>query len=131
MSSDMGNETSDMEYKAGYYKLNVWIKANELALLVYRTTKKFPRDETFGLSLQMRRCAVSVPANIVEGYGRRTNKDKLQFYYIARGSLNELEYYIDLSFRLDYIDKNEYQNLSILRHDVGRLLHGFIESFHN
>lgn len=67
-------------------------------------------------------------ANIVEGYGRNTNKDKLQFYYIARGSLNELEYYIDLSQNLGYILSEDYLKLRELRDRVGRLLYGFISS---
>lgn len=114
-----------MEYKAGYKKLNVWVKANELVLLVYKLTKRLPKDEIFGLISQMRRCAISVPANLVEGYGRNTTKDKLRFFYIARGSLNELEYYIDLCFQLGYFTENEYKSLVGLRNDVGRLLNGF------
>ncbi|MDP3729353.1 MAG: four helix bundle protein [bacterium] len=117
-----------MIYEAGYKKLNVYLQAHELVIMVYQLTKKFPRDELFGLVSQMRRCAVSVPANIVEGYGRRTNKDKVHFYYISRGSLNELEYYIDLSFNLGYLDKEAYNNLFSLRDDCGRLLNGFIKS---
>lgn len=112
----------------GYKKLNVYIKANELTLLVYRITKKFPREELFGLISQIRRGAVSIPANIVEGYGRRTAADKLQFYYIARGSLNELEYYIDLSSDLGYLTEADCASLQSLRNDVGRLLNGFIKS---
>ena len=93
---------------AGYRKLNVYIKAHELTKAIYKVTKKFPEDELFGLISQMRRCAVSVPANITEGYGRRTLADKLQFYYIARGSLNELEYYLDLSKDLGYLSAADY-----------------------
>jgi four helix bundle protein len=115
-------------YKAGYKNLNVWMKSDELVLLIYNLTKNFPKEELFGLVSQIRRCAVSVPANIVEGYGRRTQKDKSQFYYIARGSLNELEYYIDLAFKLKYINKEEYEKLVSLRSDVGRLLNGFINT---
>lgn len=124
----MVNGTRDKEYKSGYKHLNVWIKAHSLVLLVYKVTRNFPKDEMFGLVPQMRRCAVSVPANIVEGYGRRTSKDKLQFYYIARGSLNELEYYIDLSKELGYVTEDEYDDLVALRNDVGRLLTGLIKS---
>ncbi|MBI2055185.1 MAG: four helix bundle protein [Candidatus Sungbacteria bacterium] len=112
----------------GYKKLNVYNKAHELVLSVYGATKLFPKDELFGLISQMRRCAVSVPANVVEGYGRRTAGDKLQFYYIARSSLNELEYYLDLSHDLSYLPKVDYDKLCALRDDVGRLLNGFIKS---
>ncbi len=118
-----------MENNLGYRKLNVFQKADELVVLVYKVTKDFPREELFGLTSQMRRCAISVPANIVEGYGKKTNKEQLQFCYNARGSLSELEYYIDLSFKLKYINQQQYNELKSLRDDVGRLLNGFINSF--
>lgn len=70
---------------------------------------------------------MSVPANIAEGYGRNGKKDKLQFYYIARGSLNELEYYIDLANELKYYSSEDYKLLTELRYETGNLLHGFIE----
>ncbi len=111
----------------GYRTLNAWKKADELVLLVYRLTKKFPKDELFGLISQMRRCVISVVANIVEGYGRRTSKDKTQFYYIARGSLNEMEYYLDLSLKLGYISPGEHEACARLRDTVGRLLNGLIK----
>lgn len=112
----------------GYKHLNVYIKAHALVLIVYKITKNFPRDELFGLTSQMRRCAVSVVANFAEGYARRTVKDKVQFYYISRGSLTELEYYIDLANDLQYINASEYKDLLDLRNDVGKLLYGFINS---
>lgn len=112
----------------GFRKLNVYAKSHELVLCVYGATKSFPKDELFGLISQMRRCAVSVVANIVEGYGRRTANDKLQFYYISRCSLAELEYYIELSYDLDYVSGEDYKCLQSLRGDVGRLLNGFIKS---
>jgi len=121
-------QATSMGYELGYKKLNVYQKANELALLIYKITKNFPKDELFGLVSQMRRAAVSVPANIVEGYGRKTTKDKTHFYYISRGSLNELEYYLDLSLSLKYINNEEYDSLFNIRNDVGKLLNGFIKS---
>lgn len=129
MGRDKKQVTRNMENNQGYKKLNVYQKANSLALFVYKITKTFPREELFGLISQMRRCAVSVPANIVEGYGRRTKKDKLQFLYIARGSLNELEYYIELALQLEYITKNDHEELISHRSEVGRLLFGFIRLF--
>lgn len=113
---------------AGYRKLNAYLRAHELTKAIYKITRKFPKEEAFGLVSQMRRSAVSVPANIVEGYGRRTSGDKLQFYYIARGSLNELEYYLELSKDLDYLSHADYASLCILRDDAGKLLNGFIRS---
>ena len=76
----------------------------------------------------MRRAAVSVPANIVEGYSRKNKKEKLQFYYVAKGSLTELEYYIDLSYRLEFLNNQEYKLLKEKRDEVGKLLNGFINN---
>jgi len=113
----------------GYKQLIVYQKAHQLVKMIYVITRDFPKYELFGLVSQMRRCAVSVAANIVEGYGRRTIKDKLSFFFISRGSLNELEYYLDLSFELGYILKENYEELIQLRQEVGRLLNGLIGSF--
>ncbi|MFQ6084527.1 MAG: four helix bundle protein [Candidatus Aminicenantia bacterium] len=106
----------------------MWQEADKLAFDVYKITKEFPREEMFGLISQMRRAAVSVPANIVEGYSRSSKKEKLQFYNIAKGSLTELEYYLDFSFKLDYMNREEHNKLTELRNKVGRLLGGFIKS---
>ncbi len=107
----------------------VWQKAHQLVLLVYSSTKSFPKEEVFGLTSQMRRCAVSVPANIVEGYGRKSDKEKLNFFNIAKGSLTELEYYIELTLELGYINEKSFNDLVQLRSDVGRLLNGFSKSY--
>ncbi len=115
-----------MEKFTDYKKLNVFQKAHDLAVAVYKATRKFPKDEIFGLTSQMRRCAVSIPSNIVEGYGRNGVKDKLQFYYIARGSLNELEYQLQLAYELGYFSEAEYKLLSDVHQETGKLLHGFI-----
>lgn len=112
--------------EAGYKKLSLFQKADELVISVYKFTKNFPREEIFGLTSQMRRAVVSVPANIVEGYSRKNKKERLQFYYIARGSLAEVDYYIDLSFKLKYLNDGQHEELSFKRSEVGRLLSGFI-----
>ncbi len=112
-----------------YKNLIVYQKGHLLVKQVYLITQGFPRQELFGLVSQMRRCAISIVANIVEGYGRRTIKDKLSFLYISRGSLNELEYYFDLSYELKYFDNEKYYNLINLREEVGKLLNGFINSY--
>lgn len=111
-----------------YRRLVVWQKADELAFQVYLVTRGFPKDEMFGLISQMRRAAFSVPANIVEGYARSFKKEKVQFCSIARGSLSELEYYIDFSLRLEYLSKEQHAKLVNLRMEVGRLLNGFVNS---
>jgi four helix bundle protein len=112
---------------SGYKKLAVFQKAYGLTKAIYKLTSNFPKSEIFGLSSQMRRCAISISTNIAEGYGRRTKKDKLQFYYIARGSLNELECYIDLVLDLDYCNQKEYDAISAMRTEIGKLLYGFIK----
>lgn len=116
----------NMDTDAGYKKLNVFQKSDELAILIYKFTKDFPKDEIFGLVSQMRRATVSVPANIVEGYGRNGKRERLQFCYVAQGSLTELEYYVDLSYKLGYLNDEKYQTLISKRGEVGRLLNGFI-----
>lgn len=118
---------NEINYK-GYRNLIVWQKADELAFQVYVITNKFPKQEMFSLTSQTRRCALSVPANIVEGYARSTTKDKTHFCIMARGSLTESEYYLDFALRLNYISQSEHVKLTSLRDEVGRLLNGYIKS---
>ncbi len=112
----------------GYKKLNVYQKANQLVINIYKITKKYPKLELFGLVSQIRRASVSVVANIVEGWARRTTKDKIRFLYNARGSLTEVEYYLDLSKQLKYINNKEHEIINNLRIEVAKLLNGFIKS---
>ncbi len=97
-----------------------------MVLQVYKATQTFPKTEVYGLTSQMRRAAVSIPANIAEGFTRYGIKDKLKFYNIAEGSLEELKYYFILSDDLDYIDSNA--ELMRAAEQVGRLLNGLIHS---
>ncbi len=85
-----------------YTDLLVWQKAHSLVLEVYIITKQFPKEEIFGLTSQLRRAVISIPANIAEGFGRKGIKDKLRFYNITAGSLNEVSYYLLLSKDLAY-----------------------------
>ena len=89
-----------------FRSLNVWEKSHELALLIYKHSKQYPKEELFGLTSQIRRASVSVPTNIAEGCGRGSDNDFARFIQIALGSASELEYLIQLSFDLNYI-KNE------------------------
>jgi four helix bundle protein len=109
-----------------FQQLTVWQKAHELVLKVYMLTGKFPNEERYGLISQMRRASVSVPANIAEGFKKRSRKDKVNFYNIAEGSLEELRYYFILSNDLHYCQKSEL--LEGLAADVSRLLSRLIES---
>lgn len=87
-----------------YNDLKVWREAIALAVEIYEATTKLPSDETFGLKLQMRKAAVSIPSNIAEGQGRHTDKDYRRFLINARGSLFELETQIEICRRLEYVD---------------------------
>ena len=91
-----------------FRKLKVWEKAHELTLLIYKLSKKFPREELFGLTNQLRRASSSISTNIAEGCGRGSDKDFARFIQIAMGSASELEYLILLSFDLKYINKDNY-----------------------
>lgn len=101
-------------------------KAHELVLKVYRLTKGFAHDELFGLTGQMRRAAISIPSNIIEGRAKQTTKDFNRFLWIARGSLEELKYQLLLSKDLEYITKEQHSELKLLSEEVGKLLHGLI-----
>jgi four helix bundle protein len=109
-----------------FQQLEVWQEAHKLVLMVYRITKQFPGDERFGLISQMRRAAVSIPANIAEGFKRRGIQDKIRFYNTSEGSLEELKYYFILSKDLEYIASND--TLMSQSETVGRLLYGLTTS---
>lgn len=94
----------NMKKNMEYTSLEVWIESRKLTNLVYEKTKKYPKEELFGLTNQIRRCSVSIPSNIAEGCGRRIANDTIQFLHIAKGSLFELEtqIYISLDQTLYY-----------------------------
>jgi len=102
--------------------LIVWQKAHTFVLSVYQTTKGFPREELYGLTSQFRRAAVSIPANIAEGFRKQSKTDKASFLNIAEGSLEECRYYLILAHDLGYIDKASLWDSS---EEVGRLLNGY------
>ena len=102
--------------------LLVWRKAHEFVLAVYPFTANFPKPETFGLALQLRRAAVSIPANIAEGFRRRGKADKARFMNMAEGSVEECRYYLVLANDLKYGDTDR---LNTLLEEVSRLLHAY------
>lgn len=118
----------NQEVKKGYKNLKVWEESHKLVLLVYKHTKNFPREELFGFTDQIKRAAVSVPANIVEGQAKNSNKALLNYLYIANGSLVEVEYYLELAKDLDFISEKNFLELDNQRIIVGSLLNGFIKS---
>jgi four helix bundle protein len=105
--------------------LVVWQKAHQFALATYRLTRTFPRSETYGLSSQWRRAAVSIAANIAEGFKKRGKADKLRFYNIAQGSVEESRYYLILTKDLEYADVSE---LSLLLEEVSKLLEAYSQA---
>lgn len=112
-----------------YTKLEVWIESRKLANMIYDATKKFPKEELFALTNQMRRCAVSVPSNIAEGIGRRTSKDTINFLHISRGSLYELETQCYIAIDQKYIDENNFEIIFNQIQIGKKLLNGFINYY--
>ncbi len=90
-----------------FFDLEVWIFSHDFVIEVYKITRNYPRDEVYGLISQFRRAAVSISANIAEGFGKFSSKDKIRYLTISQGSLEECRYYIILSKDLGYIDINE------------------------
>ena len=102
--------------------LMVWRKAHDLVLAVYRFTESFPEREKFGLTHQMRRAAVSIPANIAEGFGKRSSAEKARFLNIAEGSLEECRYYLILAQDLGY---GQTESLNEILEEASRLLNAY------
>jgi four helix bundle protein len=115
--------------KSSYRDLVVWQKARALASSVYRVTRRFPRYELFGLTAQMRRAALSVPCNVAEAHGRRSNADRIQFFMIARGSLLELETQALIAADLEFLHESEAEDLVAKTMDVARALNGLIRHY--
>jgi four helix bundle protein len=117
-----------MDTQTGYHKLIVYQKAKQLAILVYLATKTYPSSEIHGLVSQMRRAAVSIAANIVEGYTKSTTKDFIRYLDISLGSLAELEFYFELGFELKYLDQETYLKFQNLALEINKLLRSFQRS---
>jgi len=105
-----------------FKKLIVWQKSHLLTLEIYSASKKFPNNELFGLTSQLRRAASSVPANIAEGSGRKSTSEFAHFLAIAIGSLSEVEYFLILATDLNYLSKNEFQRINALANETKRML---------
>ena len=108
-----------------FHGIVAWQKAHDFVLMVYKETKSFPDFEKFGLSSQFQRAAVSIPANIAEGYKKLSRSDKLRFYNIAQGSLEECRYYVLLSRDLGYINEEHYSLLLDIVEETSKLLNGY------
>lgn len=108
--------------------LNTWKEGHLLVLAIYKMTKLFPSDEKFGLINQIQRASVSITSNIAEGFSRNSNKEKIQFYYTALGSLTEVQNQLLISRDLEYIDSSLFKEISQKTVTVSKLLNGLIKS---
>ncbi len=111
-----------------FKSLKVWHKAHQLTLLVYALTRTFPREEMYGLTSQIRRAAASIPANIAEGSGRRSDGELRRFLQIARGSASELEYHLLLARDLGFLGSPHYATVETNVAEVQRMLTALVKS---
>jgi len=123
--------TGSSEMLKNYKELNVWQKSYEFCLKVYRITAKFPNEERYGLSSQIRRSAVSISSNIAEGYGRKTTLDYIRMLYISYGSVCELETQILLAGDLGFIEIGELGTAKKDIAEIERMLKALIKSLEN
>jgi len=113
---------------SSYKDLVVWQKGIELVNDVYSITRKFPKEEMFGLTNQMRRASISIPANIAEGWGRKSTKNYIQFIRISIGSLFEMETMCIIAKNQNYIDERIYSTISANLEELGRMLNKLLQS---
>jgi four helix bundle protein len=121
-NSESGKEANPRPPAKSFEQLIVWQKAHQFVLGVYRFTDGFPRNEIYGLTSQLRRAAVSIPANIAEGFKKRGRPDKVRFMNIAQGSLEECRYYLILAKDLNYGDTTQ---LHLQLTEVSKLLEAY------
>lgn len=111
-----------------YRELQVWQKSMALTLLVYRVTQPFPREEQYGLTSQIRRAAVSIPANIAEGYGRLNRKEYVQFLGIAQGSNCEAQTLVEIAQGLGFGDVEKLREIYAQSNEISKMLFRLITS---
>jgi len=110
-----------------YKKLLIWQKSISLVTIIYRSTKKFPKEEIFGITSQIRRSSVSIPSNIAEGSGRESNKDFVRFLYISLGSLFEMQTQLEIAKNIEYLTEEEFNNLYEDSREIERMLVSLIK----
>lgn len=111
--------------------MKVWQDAQDLAVIIYKTTEKFPAQEQYALTSQIRRSASSVSANIAEGFGRSTDKDRAHFYHIALGSLLETKNFVYLSAKLDYVEQKQVDRIIVNIDSVHDQIRAILRYFKN
>lgn len=108
--------------------LDAWKHGHQLVVVIYKLTKKFPKEEMFGLVSQMRRCVVSVTSNLAEGFSRQSYKEKLQFYSVSQGSITELQNQLLIARDVKYITNNNFQKIAEQTIKVHKIINGLIKS---
>jgi len=108
--------------------LIAWKKAHVLAVKIYKITKTFPQKEIYSLTNQMRRSATSISSNVAEGFSRQSKKEKIQFYYTAKGSLTELQNQLLISRDVGYLEKELFSNTASQTVEISKLINGLIKS---
>jgi len=109
-----------------YRDLQAWQKSMTLVTEIYKILKSFPKDEIYGLTSQMKRCAISIPSNMAEGYGRNSTNEYIHFLRIATGSLYELQTQLEISTNLNYLDKDSFDKLYESSREIERMLSSLI-----
>lgn len=122
-----------MQYKYNititkFTDLIAWQKGHQLVLSIYQAIKQFPANEKFALTNQITRCAVSITSNIAEGFSRQSNKEKVQFFYTAKGSLTELQNQLLIAKDIKYISKAEFDKIAQQTIEVHKLINSLIKS---
>ncbi len=110
-----------------FEELLVWKDARKFANKIYNLTKKFPKEENYGLTSQITRATVSIGSNIAEGFDRYSKKDFIRFLIIARGSISEIQNNLYIAIDLKYINQNDFQETYALSKDLGKQINGFIK----
>ncbi|MEQ3662412.1 MAG: four helix bundle protein [Flavobacterium sp.] len=114
-----------------FRELFIWQKSMNLVTKVYTYTNHFPKDEVFGLTSQIRRCSVSIPSNIAEGFGRESNKEYLRFLNISLGSLFELQTQLEIAKNIHYLDDEKFNEIYENTREIERMLVSFINKIKN
>lgn len=114
--------------KVGYRRLKAWVKCDELAKAIYKTSAKFPKEETYALTAQIRRASLSAPTNIVEGYARKGRKEFRHFLSISLASLAETGYLLEFARSQGYLSEDGFEKLDSLRDECSRVVWGLLES---
>lgn len=109
-----------------FHQLQIWQRSHKLTLAIYKATNSFPREEVYGLTSQLRRAVLSVPTNICEGYGRKTDADFARFLQISVGSASEVEYELLLAHDLNYLSDEDYNKFNSEIIEIRKMINNFI-----